>query len=394
MKSYKNLYPQIHSFETLYTAYRAARRGKRGRVAVARFEFDLEHNLLELQAELREQSYRPGAYTNFHIYEPKRRLVSAAPFRDRVVHHALCRTIEPIWEARFVHTSFACRVGKGTHAALDQCQAWLRQYRYAFHGDVVKYFPSIDHHILRGLLARHIADRQTMGLVDRILDSGAGIQADECPVTYFPGDDLFAALRPRGLPIGNLTSQFWANVYLHELDLFAKHVLRCSAYLRYMDDFILYSDDKAQLQEWIEAIREFLACRLRLVLHPKKSPVFPVAVGIDFCGFRLYPTHRRLRRTSVRRFVRRLRRQREAYRRGELALEEMSLSVQSWIAHAAHGDTWRLRRRIFGDYPIGAPAVSPPPLTAPAGLPNPAVRAGLATVGSPGRSNQEIGART
>ncbi|MBN1485060.1 MAG: group II intron reverse transcriptase domain-containing protein [Chloroflexia bacterium] len=357
MKTYKHLYPQIHDFAKLYGAFRQARRGKRDRVAVASFEFDLERNLLNLQAELRDQSYQPGAYTNFYIFEPKRRLVSAAPFRDRVVHHALCQVIEPIWESRFIHTSFACRVGKGTHRALDQCQAWARQSgnRYCFHGDIVKYFPSIDHQILRELLARRIADRPTMGLIDRILDSGVGIQSGEVPPTYFPGDDLWAALRPQGLPIGNLTSQFWANVYLHELDQFVKQQLRCPAYLRYMDDFLLFSDDKAELQDWKAAIRDFLAQRLRLVLHPKKSPVFPVKVGIDFCGFRIYPTHRRLRRSSVRRFVRRFRHQREAYRQGALSLEEMSHSVQSWIAHAAHGDTWRLRQRLFADHPIGAP---------------------------------------
>jgi RNA-directed DNA polymerase len=360
LKTYKNLYPQVHSFENLYLAYRAARKGKRQRVAVASFEFDLEGNLLELQDELYTQTYRPGAYTSFYIYEPKRRLVSAAPFRDRVVHHALCRVIEPIWEPRFIDTSYACRVGKGTHQALDRCHDWMRQYRYAFHGDVVKYFPSIDHQILRGLLARRIADRQTMWLVNRILDSGAGIQAGERPIVLFPQDDpstgsgqgLFAALRPHGLPIGNLTSQFWANVYLHELDKFVKHQLRCRAYLRYMDDFVLFCDDKAQLQAWKAAIRDSLAANLRLELHPRKSPVFPVGVGIDFCGFRIHPTHRRLRRSSVRRFVRRFRRQREAYWRGELSFEEMSHSVQSWIAHAAHGDTWRLRRRLFADYPL------------------------------------------
>ena len=127
VKTYKNLYSQIHTFANLYPSYRAARRGKRDRPAVASFEFDLEHNLLEIQTELQEQSYLPGAYTNFSIYEPKRRLVSAAPFRDRVVHHALCNVIEPIWEPRFIHHSYACRVGKGTHKALDQCQTWLRQ---------------------------------------------------------------------------------------------------------------------------------------------------------------------------------------------------------------------------------------------------------------------------
>jgi RNA-directed DNA polymerase len=325
---------------------------------VATFEFDLEHNLLRLEAELRDQAYHPGPYTNFVIHEPKRRLVSAAPFRDRVVHHALCQVIEPIWEARFIPTSFACRVGKGTHKALDQCHAWVRQYRHALQGDIVRYFPSIDHSILRGLLSRRIADRQTLWLIGQIMDSGAGILAGEYPMTYFPGDDLFAAVRPRGLPIGNLTSQFWANVYLHELDKFVKHELRCPAYLRYMDDFVLFSDDKMELQSWKAAIRDFLAVHLRLVLHPKKSLVFPVKVGVDFCGFRIYPTHRRLRRSSVHRFVRRFRRQREAYWRGELSLEEMQVSVCSWIAHAAHGDTWRLRRRLFADYPLSMPATA------------------------------------
>jgi RNA-directed DNA polymerase len=355
MKTYKNLYPQIYCFGNLYTAFRAARKGKRDRAAVAAFEFDLEHNLLALEAALRDQTYCPGSYTNFYIYEPKRRLVSAAPFHDRVIHHALCSIIEPIWEARFIHTSYACRVGKGTHRALDQCQAWVRRYRYAFHGDIVKYFPSIDHQILRQLLARRIADRQTMWLIDQILQSGVGILADEYPLVYFPGDDLFAANRPRGLPIGNLSSQFWANIYGHELDKFVKHDLRCPAYLRYMDDFVLFADDKAQLQAWKEAIRDFLGGQLRLVLHPKKSLVFPVKVGVDFCGFRLYPTHRRLRRSSLRRFVHRLRRQRTAYQQGELTLDELTTSVRSWIAHAAHGDTWRLRRRLFADYPLGAP---------------------------------------
>lgn len=357
MKTYKILYPQVYEFANLYQAYRAARKAKRDRVAVASFEFDLEHNLLELQRELCEQTYQPGSYHNFIILEPKRRLVSAAPFRDRVVHHALCNVIEPIWEPRFIYHSYACRVGKGTHRALDQCHAWVRQYRYGFHGDVVKYFPSIDHAILRGLLARRIADRQTLWLIDQFIQSGAGIQSGEAPPVYFTGDDLFTPLRPRGLPIGNLTSQFWANVFLHELDKFVKHKLRAPAYLRYMDDFVLFSDDKALLHRWKAAIRDFLAERLRLTLHTKKSLVFPVKVGLDFCGFRIYPTHRRLRRSSVRRFVRRLRKQREAYSQGEISLEEMTTSVQCWIAHAQHGDTWRLRHRIFRDYPLPSPEI-------------------------------------
>ena len=352
MRTYKNLYAQVYAFEALYRAYRLARRGKRDRQAVAGFEFNLEGELLSLQSELQTQTYRPGSYHNFYIFEPKRRLVSAAPFRDRVVHHALCQVVEPIWEARFIQHSYACRVGKGAHAALDQCQAWVRQYRYAFHGDVVKYFPSIDHQILFGLLSGKIADRQALGLMKTILDSGAGIQDEERPPLYFPGDDLFAILRPTGLPIGNLTSQFWANVYLHELDHFVKTRLRCPAYQRYMDDFVLFSDDKRQLHDWKNAIRDFLGSRLRLLLHDRKSVIQPTQVGLDFCGFILFPTHRRLRRSSIRRFVRRFRRQRKAYRNRRLSLEKMNISVQCWIAHAAHGDTWRLRRRLFTDYTL------------------------------------------
>lgn len=352
MKTYKNLYPQIYDFANLHAAYRRARCGKRDRTAVASFEFDLERNLLQLQDELRTHAYAPGAYTNFTIHEPKRRLVSAAPFRDRVVHHALCSVTEPIWEARFIGTSYACRVGKGTHRAIEQCHAWVRRYRYAFQGDIVKYFPSIDHQVLASLLAKHIADRETLGLIEQLLASGEGIQAEERPPIYFPDDDLFAILRPRGLPIGNLTSQFWANVYLHELDMFVKHDLHCPAYLRYMDDFVLFADDKDTLHDWKDAIQAFLAKRLRLELHPKKSLVFPVAIGLEFCGFRIYPTHRRLRRAAVRRFVARFREQRAAWRHGELPLEKMTESVRCWIAHAAHGDTWRLRRRLFVDYPL------------------------------------------
>ena len=352
MKTYKNLYPQVYDFANLYLAYRQARKGKRDRAAVAGYEFELERNLLSLQDELQGHTYEPGEYTNFYIHEPKRRLVSAAPFRDRVVHHALCQVIEPIWEARFIATSYACRVGKGTHQAIEQCHAWVRRYRYTFQGDIVKYFPSVDHQMLRDLLAHHIADRAALWLIDQLLASGSGIQAEEHPPIYFPGDDLFAALRPRGLPIGNLTSQFWANVYLHELDMFVKHKLRCPAYLRYMDDFVLFADDKDTLHAWRDAIDTFLAVRLRLELHPKKSLVFPVQIGLEFCGFRIYPTHRRLRKAAVRRFVGRFRRQREAYRRGELSLDEITGSVRCWIAHAAHGDTWRLRRRLFADYPL------------------------------------------
>ncbi len=352
MKTYKNLYPQIISFENLYLAYRQARKGKRDREVVANFEFDLESNLLCLQQELTSLTYEPGQYQNFYIFEPKRRLVSAAPFRDRVVHHALCRIIEPIWESRFVHHSYACRIGKGTHAVVDQAHKWVRKFPFVLHGDIVKYFPSIDHQILLAILTTHIKDKNTLWLIKAILDTGVGIQTQEEPDLYFPGDDLFAILRPKGLPIGNLTSQFWANVYLHKLDTFAKQTLHCQAYMRYMDDFLLFSNSKNQLNEWKLAIKEFLGSHLRLLLHENKSVVIPTSTGLGFCGFVLFPERRKLRRSGVTRFIRRYKMQRRLYSSGQLTLEKMTESVQSWIAHAAHADSWHLRNKIFRNIPI------------------------------------------
>jgi len=227
MKTYKNLYPQICSWDNVYRAWRKARKGKRGREPAATFEFDLEANLVRLQRDLREQTYRPSTYDSFYIHDPKRRLISAALFRDRVVHHALCNVTEPIFERRFIYDSYANRVGKGTHKALDRCQQFARRFRYVLPCDVRKFFPSIDHAILRQTLARVIADADVLWLIDRILASGAGVLRDEYTMAWFPDDDLFAANRPRGLPIGNLTSQFWANCYLDPFDHFVKRELRC-----------------------------------------------------------------------------------------------------------------------------------------------------------------------
>jgi retron-type reverse transcriptase len=254
-----NLFERICTWGNLYLAWRNAARGKRGREPAARFEYRLEDNLLQLQQELQDQTYRPGAYHSFTIHEPKRRLISAAPFRDRVVHHALCNVIEPIFERSFISDSYANRVGKGTHRALDRCQAFARRFRYVLQCDVRQFFPSIDHAVLRDILSRKIADPDVMWLVDRIVESGIGVLAEEYDVVYFPGDDLWAVERPRGLPIGNLTSQFWANCYLNPFDHFVKRELRCKGYLRYVDDFLLLADDKATLWAWRETLIERLA---------------------------------------------------------------------------------------------------------------------------------------
>ncbi len=229
-RSFQNLYPQVHRFENIFQAWRRAARGKRGTPAAATFEWQLEANLLNLQRVLVRQSYQTGPYHSFYILDPKRRLISAAPFRDRVVHHALCQVIEPLFEATFIGDSYANRLGRGTHAALDRTQLFARRHRFVLQGDVRQFFASIDHQILHGVLARKIDDLPLLQLCERIMAGGSDTLSKEYQTAYFPGDDLFAVNRPRGLPIGNLTSQFWANVYLNELDQFVKRCLRCSAY--------------------------------------------------------------------------------------------------------------------------------------------------------------------
>ena len=346
-RTFKNLYPQIYELENLWLAWRRARRGgKRKSPSVAAFEFDLEANLLALHEELRDRTYRPGSYRHFTIREPKVRRISAAPFRDRVVHHALMQVTWPIFEARMVHDSYACRVGKGTHRAIDRAQEFSRRYPYVLQCDVVQFFPAVDHAILRAQLARHIACPDTLWLLDRILASGQGVLDRHYDMVWFPGDDLFAVSRARGLPIGNLTSQNWANVYLNDLDQFVKHELRCHAYLRYADDFLLFADDKQLLWSWRDAIIDRLA-DLRLTLHHERAQVFPVTAGIPWLGFRVFPTHRRLKRQNVKAFGRRLRAQRDAYHAGQVTVDQIRQSLQAWIAHASHADTYRLRRSLF-----------------------------------------------
>jgi retron-type reverse transcriptase len=345
------LFPRLVTWENLLEAYRKAARGKRGKEAAAAFEFRLADHLLSLQHDLTAGAYQPGAYQHFAIHEPKRRLISAAPFRDRVVHHALCNVIEPIFEARFHPHSYANRVGKGTHRAIDQLQAYARQYRYVLRLDIVQHFPSLDHAILKEELFRVIHDESVRWLIDIILRSGEGILTNEYDMVYFPGDSLLDTLRPRGLPIGNLTSQFWSNCYLNPLDWFVTRELGCRAYLRYVDDFALFADSKRQVAQWKMRIRDFLT-GLRLTLHESSVQPFPVTTGIPWLGFIVYPTHRKLKRRNGVRFRQRLARNITLYQQGAITFAELDASVQGWINHVRYGDTWGLRIQLFQQHPV------------------------------------------
>lgn len=346
MKTYKYLYPQVYDFENIYLAYRKARKGKRGRMQPAMFERVQDDELLALQDELQSQSYRPAAYHSFLIHDPKKRLISAAPFRDRVVHHALCRVMEPIWEKRFIYDSYANRVDKGTHHALDRTQQFSRQYKYFLQCDVRQFFPSIDHEILLNEFSRLIKDDKLLWLCKTILKSGEGVLANEYEMTYFAGDNLLSANRPRGLPIGNLTSQFWANVYMNELDQFVKRELKCDAYIRYVDDFVLFSNDKKQLAVWRAQIIQKVA-GLRLTLHEECAQISPTITGIPFLGFRVYPEYRLLKTRKAIHFRRKLNHLLDDYSNGWLDFSKLNQTIQSWIHYVSYGDTWGLRRSVL-----------------------------------------------
>jgi retron-type reverse transcriptase len=344
-----SLWDELASRQNLFdAAYRAAK-GKKARPDVAAFQANLEPELYRLQRQLVDSSYRPGRYRTFRILDPKPRLISAAPFRDRVVHHALTNIMEPIFERRFVPYSFACRPGFGTHKALAHARDACARFSCVLKLDVRRYFPSIDHSVLEELLARVIRCPDTLRLIHLIIES-SNPQMEV--LQYFPGDTLFTPHeRRRGLPLGNQTSQFFANVYLNPLDHMIVRNLRPGAYARYVDDFLLFSDSKQQLHEMHLQISEFL-CRFRLTLHANKSRVYWCRDGFPFLGFHLRPTHARLLRSNVVRFRRCLRRLHADCHAGLIDKEKVNQSVQAWIGHAMHGDTWRLREQILEAFPF------------------------------------------
>jgi len=349
LKTYKHLFERVCSFENLYIAYLRASKGKRFKPDVDRFNYNLEHELIQTEKELLDGSYQPGVYHQFLIHEPKECLISAAPFRDRVVHHAIHQVIEPIFDRRFIYDSYACRLGKGTHSAVRRFKEFLRYNSYVLKCDIQKYFPSIDHEILLSLIHKRIKDEKLMDLIVKIVSNRPPDPLSDVP-QWFSSDDLFSTLnRPRGIPIGNLTSQFFANIYLHELDAFVKYELHEKYYIRYVDDLVILGNDKKHLHKVKEQIRDFLQ-GLRLRLHPKKSNVFPVRVGTDFLGYRIYPDHSRIRKENVKRFITRTKRLQLDYSCGKITLDKVRSSIHSWLGHAKHADSYKLRRKLLGSF--------------------------------------------
>lgn len=332
MKTYKNLYPAICEFSNIHCAYLKARQGKRFKPDVLKFSAQLEENLINIHNHLVWKSYRPSPYNYFTIYEPKERLIAALPFVDRVAQHALCNIIEPIHDRSMISDSFACRKNKGVLAGVNRTTQFLRDTHkrwrrvYCLKADVRKFFPSVHHATMKKIIRRRISCPDTLSLIDTIID--------------VPGADV-------GLPIGSLTSQIWANAYLDQLDHFVKDRLRVQYYIRYMDDFIILCDDKAALRRILMDVTGYLENELQLKLN-KKTQIFPLSArNIDFLCYRIWPSHRLLRKGNVIRTRRKFAKFSRLYGRRELNLSDIHPSIMSWLGHANHADTYRLRSKML-----------------------------------------------
>lgn len=347
MKTHKNLYPQLCSLGNLELAFRKARKRKTLKECVIIFESNLRENLLQLKSELETFTYKPKPIKTFIIKDPKTRKIGASDFRDRVVHHALCNVIAPIFEREFIYDSFANRKGKGVHAAIKRFEKFLGQvyYRqrrgggnqksgcteigaYALKADIRHYFDTVDHAVLLSAIRRRIRDAGVIWLIEVILKNHK---------THIP---------EKGMPLGNLTSQSFANVYLHELDLFVKHGLKAKYYLRYVDDFVILHRDKSILQKWENGINRFLNERLKIELHPEKSRIIPLKNGITLLGFRVFPRYRLLKKSNALRIWKRLERFGHKYRNGEMSREEIERSFDGWFAYAEFANTYKFRKRV------------------------------------------------
>lgn len=335
------LFGRVVSFDNLLLAARRAQRGKRYRPDVLRFNSRREDHLHRLGRDLATGTWAPSPHRHFQVHDPKTRWISAAPYPDRVVHHALCNVIEPEIDRHLIFDTWANRRGKGSHRAVLRYQRFAGRYRFALKVDVRKYFPAIDHEILKVRFRRLFKDPELLRLMDRIVDHGVSPEPFRA---YFPGDDLFTPWRRRqGLPIGNLTSQVWANLYLDGFDHWVKEILRARAYLRFVDDFVLLHDDKSTLRHWMDRIGEKLG-ELRLLPHPRKSVVRRTSEGLPFLGYVVWPNRIRVRGETVRRFRRRWRRR----RRVDEQPVDLERSLDAWRGHVALAGSRRSLGRSVG----------------------------------------------
>ena len=317
-------YNHIISLENLYLAWREFVRGKKNKKDVGEFALNLSANIYDLHLELKNQTYIHGSYESFQIFDPKPRQIHKAIVRDRLVHHAVYRILYLKFRQEFIHDSYSCQLGKGTHRALNRFKAFIAKASanntkicWVLKCDVRKFFASIDQKILLEILKHHISDQKIIWLLQNIISS------------------FYSTQIGKGLPLGNLTSQLLVNIYLNEFDQFIKRYFKIKYYVRYADDFVILSRDKQYLVELVSQIEKFLNQQLKLQLHPDKVFLQTIASGVDFLGWVNFSNHRVLRTATKRRMFKRLE-----------ATDGKPEVAQSYLGMLSHGNSYKLEQII------------------------------------------------
>jgi len=339
MRIYNKLFDKIIEPENLFSAWDEFKKGKGKKLDVLRFEKNLEQNIFQLHRDLRDKTYRHGSYTSFYINDPKLRHIHKATVRDRVLHHAVLKVLNPIFEPVYIHNSFSCRINKGNHKGVETLGHLLRQASknntktcFVLKCDVRKFFDSIDHDILIELIQRKTKDKNTINLLEEILTSFAGEQP-----TLF---------KRKGVPIGNLTSQLFANVYMNKFDQFIKHNLKVKYYARYTDDFVIVSEDKDYLEKLRLPIQLFLKEKLKLELHPSKISIRKYRHGVDFLGYVILPHHTALRTKTKKRMMWKLRDKMSEYKNSTIDKATFLATLQSYLGVLSHADAHKLSQEL------------------------------------------------
>ena len=337
------MYSQLCSYENLFSAYQKARRHKTKKQYVIEFERELENNLLQLRADLLFLAYRPEPLKTFIIREPKTRKISKSAFRDRVVHHALCNIIEPIFENSFIYDSYANRKGKGVLKAINRFEYFKRKVSrnltplkegngikgFVLKADIRKFFDSVSHEVLMNIIKSKIADEKVLWLIRLILNNHHSNE------------------HGTGMPLGNLTSQFFANVYLNELDYFIKHKLKSEYYIRYVDDFVILHKSKEMLEYYKKEISQFLENNLSISLHSDKSDVFSLYRGVNFLGLKIFSYHKAIQKRNIRKFRNKLEVLCEFYDKAEISYDGVYNSLEGWNAYTKNANCFSLKKRLF-----------------------------------------------
>lgn len=343
------MYEEIHTYETLFEAYLNARKGKRYRNDVLEFSHNLEANLIDLQNDLINETYKIGSHHEFFIYEPKKRLITSLPFRDRVVQWAIHLIIEPYFENRFYHHTYACRPGKGAHLAVSNVQKELRRLErlpgktYYLSMDISKFFYRVDHEIEERIYERRFKDKQLLNLLKVIREANG--EKFGIPL----GDHFYEREREPGvgMAIGDLLSQLRAGIYLNEADQYIKHDMKVGSYYRYMDDFLILSKCKKELKGILEEVELFLGTELGLQLN-NKTMIAPATGGIDFVGYRIWSTHIRVRKSTTKRIIRACKFFVKSFRNGWMNAEDVHARLMSFWGIVKHADAYGFWLKLLG----------------------------------------------